>query len=270
MTIEIINLFKELDKLKKEMSEEELVKDERFIKLRNIIAEKNLKFVRYRVQHIIGSQSEDLIEAGNEGLLIAILKYDISKGTEFSTYAAYWIDQYIHREMIIISNHRKIPIQKYERVKAAITKLENLNQQVTPKSIAEEAEIDEQEALAILTSLSIVSLNYQPDDEDDMMQVIPNEELPVEEQVQSKLVSEELLELLRNELNETQYEVITLRYGLSDGRCSSLEEIARIFHVTRERIRQIEYKALRILRKSKKIEKFAVYMDKPDDYKKNK
>lgn len=270
MKIEIINLFEQLDKIKKEIPESELRKNKEFIEIRNKIAEQNLKLVRYRVQHIIGSQPEDLIEAGNEGLLIAIEKYDMSMGTELSTYAIYWIDQFIHREMIALSNTVNVPIHKYEKIKSALSKLEKSHQDPTPEEISEKTEIETSEVIAILNAMNHVSLNYQPDDDGEMMEVIPNKEIPIEEQVETSMINEELLEFLKRELNNTEINILILRYGLTGGKPRTLEEIAKIYEVTRERIRQIESKALRKLRRSKNIEAFAVYMNDPDECKKNK
>lgn len=270
MKKEIVNLFEELEKIKAEIPKSELRKNKRFIEIRNTIAEKNLKLVRYRVQHIVGSQPEDLIEAGNEGLLTAIEKYDLSMGTELSTYAIYWIDQFIHREMIVLSNHASIPVHKYEKIKTALTKLDKIHHDPKPEEISEATGIEIAEVIAILNAMNNVSLNYQPDDDSEMMEAIPNSEIPIEDQVETSMINEELLEFLEKELTKTEFNVIKLRYGLIDGRRRTLEEIAEMNKVTRERIRQLEERALRKLRKSKDVEAFAIYMDDPDKCKKSK
>lgn len=247
-------------------------KTEEYESLRNEILLNNLKLVTSRVLHKCGTFDEDLIQSGTLGLLKAIEKYDIRKGTEFSTYAVYWIDQTIDREQQKKKNWSGIPTHKYEKVRIAIKKLGNKSFEPTIQDIAKETKLDEFEVIQIMDALrNTLSLNYEPEDSDsEIGDLISNGEENIEQTVENKLITEELEELLSKVLTEKQKNIIMLRYGFYDGRPWTLEEVGNLLKVTRERIRQQEAKALRILKNCKEINMFSVYMDNPDEYKSKK
>lgn len=244
-------------------------KQEEYESLRNEILLNNLKLVRSRVLRKYGRFDEDLIQSGSLGLLSAIEKFDIKKGTEFSTYAVYWIDQAIEREQQKKKNWSGIPNYKYERVRIAINKLSNKHFEPTIQDIAQETKLDELEVMQIMDALrNTLSLNYEPDDSDsEISDLISIDEGNIEEEIQNKIINEELMELFSKVLTEKQKIIIMLRYGFYDGRIWTLEEVGNLLEVTRERIRQQEAKALRILKNCKEKDNFSVYMDEPDKYK---
>lgn len=261
MKIDLINLFKELEETSKEKDEQ------KYIEIRNKIIEQNLNLVKSRVQHICGRQDEDLIEAGNEALIHAIKKFDIKKNYEFSTYAVHWLDQAIHRELNKQANWGKIPNHKYENVKSVLKKLSKTIDEITAAEIAIETGMTESEATNIINALrKPLSFNYQPYESDsELFDILSTNETALEEQIESQLLKEDLIGFLKNKLSKNQLLIIMLRYGLDDGRAKTLEEVGEILHITRERVRQVEAKALRKLRNSKERDNFRVYMDNPDE-----
>lgn len=260
MKTEIIDLFKKLAQEKNK---------EKYQEIRNKIAEQNLKLVMSRVQHIYGKRNEDLIEAGNEALLLAIEKFDITKNTEFSTYAVYWIDQSIYREMQKQINQTRIPTNKYDKVNNALKKLSKNKEEPSIKEIAQETGMDMMEVSQIVNALKTpISFNYQPDESDaELFELMASNEPPLEEKIESKLLRNDLMEILRKTLNKNQIFIILMRNGFYDGEEKTLEEVAQILNITRERVRQIELKALRKLKNNTEMKNFAIYMDNPDEVK---
>ena len=259
------NLFIKLKKLKEEDYKE-------YIKIRNKIIEQSLNLVLSRVYHISGSQDEDLIQAGNEALITAINKFDIEKGNEFSTYAVYWIDRAIHKEILKNNNWVSIPIHKYEDIKSAIKKLSKENQEPTVEELSARTGIKISEVIQILNSLPHpISLNATPDESDsELYETIDNGMQPIEEFIEQKMFKQDIIELLKKTLKKQQFEIITLRYGLIDGIPKTLEQIARIHKITRQRVRQIEKKALEKLENCTELNVFFIYLDDPDTYIKTK
>ena len=260
MTGEMRELFEKMAQEKEEKKRQEI---------RNKIAEQNLKLVISRVQHIYGRQDEDLISIGNLALLYAIENYDLSKNTELSTYAVYWIDQAIKMEMTKEKNPTRIPINKYGKINVAIKKLQKEKDEPTIEDISKETGIDTIEVTQILNALRApISFNYQPDEsETELSELMATNEPPLEEEIEHKLLRDELMEILRKTLNKKQLFIILMRNGFYDGEEKKLEEVAKILNITRERVRQIEIKALRKLKNNLEMKNFAVYMDNPDDIK---
>ena len=254
-------LFKKMNDLKENNKEE-------FIRIRNNLVEKNLKLVLSRVQHIYGKQDDDLIQAGNEALIFAVSKFDVDKGFEFSTYAVYWIDQAIHREIAKKNNWGSIPIHKYDSIKSAIKKLSKYKQDPTVEELSLETGIEKDEVIQILNTISTpVSLNTNPDDSDsELFEVIDDGALSIDEYVEKKMLNHYIMELLKKKLNRQEFAVIVERYGLIDGFPKTLEQISSNFKITRERVRQVEIKAIKKLRNSVDINHFSVYLDNPDAY----
>jgi len=202
----------------------------------------------------------DLIQAGNEGLLKAARRFDSSKGYKFSTYATWWIKQSITRTISDTSRNIRIPVHTFEqinKIRVAITKYK-LNNGYDP-SVEELADIlgytveRVQELNKYLTDT--VSLNTRIGEEDDteLASFIADEE-DIEETVTDSLLRDKIEEVL-DELSPKEKNVLELRFGLKDGRVRTLEEVGREYNVTRERIRQIEAKALKKLRQPNRIRK---------------
>jgi RNA polymerase primary sigma factor len=268
MKIEDINLFNQMNTAKKNESKNT------YENIRNRIIEKNLKLVLSRVQIKYGFKNdplkEDLVEAGNEGLIRAVETYDIEKGTEFSTYAVYWIDEYIHRELQKETTSAKIPYHKYQAIRQAIKKLENSNNEPTTQKLSEITGIKEFEVAQILEIIKKpVSLNYQPDEsETELYELVNPNTDEIEKQVENNLLKEELLNHIKNYLTPKELDVIIIKYGLYDKKYKTLGEVGKIMNITKERVRQLESKALRKLKKISVKKGFADYMDEPDKYKK--
>lgn len=264
MKIEDINLFKKMHEAKKTNNMEE------YYNIRNTIVEKNLKLVLSRVQHICGYQNEDLIEAGNESLINIIDRYDYTRGTEFSTFAVPWIDQGIHRELQKITTTVKIPYQKYEIVKRAIKRISMLNKEAKVQDISTMTGIKEDEVAQILEGLNTpVSLNYVPEDSDaELYDIINPNADNLEEQADNNIFKQEIIHFLNKCLSEQEVNVITLKYGIIDGKNKTLVEVGKILKITRERVRQIEKNALKKLNTKESKEQFSIYMDRPDMYNK--
>lgn len=214
----------------------------------------------------------DLIQEGNLGLIKAVEKYDVSKGNKFSTYAMCWIRQSISRAVREKSRNIRIPSQKYDDLyilKKTVAKMEALLQrQPTIEEVANEMG----EPLFVVKELYLiskdtVSMNIKIGDDKDseIENFITMEENTPEDLAVIEDMKEQLYVLLNStSLSSQEYEVIKLRFGLENSEKMSLEAIGQKFHVTRERIRQIEYKAFQKLRRSSKIKEYAVFMSSPD------
>ena len=232
---------------------------------RKRLAEANLRLVVSIAKRYVGRgmQFLDLIQEGNLGLLKAVEKYDYKKGFKFSTYATWWIRQAITRSIADQARTIRIPVHMVETINRLVRTsrqlLQELGREPKPEEIAERMEISVDRVREIMKiSQDPVSLETPIGEEEDshLGDFIQddNVEVPIDAAT-SKLLHEQLMEALST-LTEREQKVLRLRFGLDDGKPRTLEEVGREFDVTRERIRQIEAKALRKLRhpsRSKKL-----------------
>jgi RNA polymerase primary sigma factor len=266
--------LREIGKIPLLSAEEELALAQRVVAgdkhAKDKMAEANMRLVVSIAKRYVGRGLDllDLIQEGNTGLLRAVEKFDPDKGFKFSTYATWWIRQAITRAIADQARTIRIPVHMVETINKLLRTqrrlTQELNREPTNDEIAKamEIEVDKVEhIMKIKQDISSLDASVHEDEEDSVLGDFIEDEDTVspEESATSQLLKEHVKEML-NGLTEREQKIIRLRFGLEDGKNYTLEEVGQEFSVTRERIRQIEAKALAKLRKHKDAKKLHDYL----------
>ncbi len=266
--------LREIGKIPLLNAEEELALAQKVVagdkRAKDKMAEANMRLVVSIAKRYVGRGLDllDLIQEGNTGLLRAVEKFDPDKGFKFSTYATWWIRQAITRAIADQARTIRIPVHMVETINKLLRTqrrlTQDLNREPTNEEIAEAMELDVEKVehiMKIKQDISSLDASVRDDEEDSVLQDFIEDEDTVtpEESATGQLLKEQVKDLLGS-LSEREQKILRLRFGLEDGKQHTLEEVGQEFSVTRERIRQIEAKALAKLKKHKDSRKFMEYL----------
>lgn len=266
--------LREIGKIPLLSAEEELALAKRVVAgekdAKDKMAEANMRLVVSIAKRYVGRGLDllDLIQEGNTGLLRAVEKFDPDKGFKFSTYATWWIRQAITRAIADQARTIRIPVHMVETINKLLRTqrrlTQELNREPTNEEIAEAMEIDVEKVehiMKIKQDISSLDASVRDDEEDSVLGDFIEDEDTVtpEESATTQLLKEHVKDML-GALTEREQKILKLRFGLEDGKSHTLEEVGQEFNVTRERIRQIEAKALAKLRKHRDARKLHDYI----------